>query len=116
MAATKTFKQILSSQKDQLQQIALRSITNSHSYSTISSTSSSSNLAYFKSFSTAADSTSPDVGNPLEILKSISQKYGLCDENGFRAKNRHWTFALSIIDCDDKNIEMKKVSSYIIKK
>jgi hypothetical protein len=50
-----------------------------------------------------------DENNPLSTLKSISQKLKLCDENGFRKKDCHWTFALSIVDCDGTmDSEMKK--------
>jgi hypothetical protein len=60
---------------------------------------------------TTKDKQNPNIENPLTALKSISQKFHKCDEDGFRTKNCHWTFALSIVDSDDsKNIEMKKVS------
>lgn len=36
--------------------------------------------------------------NPLLKLKSTAQDFDLCDGEGFRKDNRHWTFALSIID------------------
>ena len=56
----------------------------------------------------------PEIENPLSTLKSISQKFHKCDEDGFRKKNCHWTFALSIVDPDEsKNLEMKKVSSIV---
>lgn len=66
-------------------------------------------------FSSSAASTRdehsiPNIeNNPLIMLKSMSQKLQLCDENGFRKKDCHWTFALSIADCDEiMNSEIKK--------
>lgn len=39
-----------------------------------------------------------EVKNPLLKLKSIAETFDLCDKNGFRKVDRHWTFALSIVD------------------
>ncbi len=49
--------------------------------------------------------------NPLLKLKSTAQDFDLCDGEGFRKDNRHWTFALSIIDHTSGTTNaMKKVN------
>ena len=47
--------------------------------------------------------------NPLNELKSVSQRFDLCDDHGCGKQDRHWTFALSIVDHDGTSFEMKKV-------
>jgi len=46
--------------------------------------------------------------NPLNELKSVSQRFDLCDDHGCGKQDRHWTFALSIVDHDGTSFEMKK--------
>ena len=63
-------------------------------------------IQFFSSSTTVdtEDNTTTSEGttieSPLDKLKSISFQYGLCDKDGFRKKDKHWTFSLSIVDWD----------------
>eukprot|EP01083_Nonionella_stella_P193198 713798_1 len=49
--------------------------------------------------------TSKLVENPLHHLKKTAERRKLCDENGFRKDNKHWTFAFSIADNSEGGIK-----------
>ena len=65
--------------------------------------------SFFASHAQQEQQAEKGDNNPLETLKYVTQKLDLCDENGIRKKDRHWTFAISIVDSEGSKVEMNKV-------